>query len=62
MRLTAKQVDYMELKGAHKDADCDKVYVVGGISKELGCCNAFKPRDSKVDELRCGECRFMRDS
>lgn len=60
-RLTAKAVAYMELSGAKKSGDCEKVAVAGGISKELGCCNVFQPRNTSVQQFRCGTCKFARD-
>lgn len=57
-RMTAKEAGYMELRGAEKDGDCRKVRVTGGISKELGCCNEFKPESEDTSEFRCGTCRF----
>lgn len=50
---------YMELDGAKKDAECEIVQVVGGVSKELGCCNLFKPKDS-VKKFSCGTCKEVR--
>lgn len=60
-RLTSKEVAYMELRGAKKTGDCEKVAVRDGVSRELGCCNAFKPRTADVQEFRCGTCRYVRD-
>lgn len=54
-RVTSEAAGYMELAGAKKDADCEIVQVSGGVSKERGCCNLFKP-ESGADEFRCGEC------
>lgn len=57
-RLTAKQVDYMELTNARKDGDCKKVKVRGGISLQLGCCNIFDPEGPHVQTFRCGSCEY----
>ena len=59
-RLTPAQAGYMELEGAKKDADCDKVEVEGGVSRELGCCNEYQPENPGVQEFRCGECEYLR--
>lgn len=59
-RMSAKAADYMELDGAEKDADCEKVEVEGGVSSELGCCNEFKP-ESGADEFKCGECQYRKE-
>ncbi len=58
-RLTAAQAGYMELSGAEKDAECRKVAVPGGVSKELGCCNEFQPESKYVKRFRCGDCEYM---
>lgn len=58
-RLSAKSVAYMELKGAVKDADCKKVRVEGGVSSDLGCCNAFQPDGDSVRSFRCGTCEYL---
>jgi hypothetical protein len=49
---------YMELAGAKKDGNCRIVDVSGGISKELGCCNLFRPESAKVSKFSCGTCHF----
>jgi hypothetical protein len=59
-RESAEEAEYMELKGALKDADCEKVEVDGGVSSKLGCCDRFEPRNSKVQQFRCGECEYLR--
>ena len=59
MRESAKSAEYMELAGAGKDADCQKVEVQGGVSRELGCCDRFQPRDKGVQEFECGECKHV---
>lgn len=61
-RLSAKEVDYMELEGAVKDADCHKVKVDGGVSTKLGCCNVFKHREGEPLQFRCGTCQFLKES
>lgn len=58
-RMTASAAGYMELSGAKKDADCVKVYVKGGVSKDLGCCNEFQPESKAVQEFRCGKCEYL---
>lgn len=59
-RLTAAQAGYMELASAKKDADCRKVEVAGGISKELGCCNEFQPEARTTKRFRCGDCEYRK--
>lgn len=59
-RLSAAQAGYMELTGAVKDADCRKVEVKGGISKELGCCNEFQPEKKSTKRFRCGDCEYLK--
>lgn len=56
-RVSDKSVDYMELQGAKKDADCRHVEVKGGVSSKLGCCNDFDPNDG-AREFRCGACEY----
>ena len=58
-RLTAEDAEYMELAGAVKDADCKKVFVRGGVSKKLGCCDKFDPEDASVKNFRCGTCEYL---
>lgn len=60
-RKTAKEVDYMELPGAVKDADCRRVRVEGGVSKQLGCCNDFKLNPDGSRLFSCGTCKFLID-
>jgi hypothetical protein len=57
-RISAKEAEYMELEGAEKDADCEKVEVEGGVSSELGCCDKFQPEDDDVQEFKCGRCEY----
>jgi hypothetical protein len=57
-RLSAKEAGYMELAGAVKDGDCERVNVPGGISQELGCCNVFQPEASDTKKFSCGTCKF----
>ncbi len=57
-KVSAEAAGYMELAGAKKDGDCKIVDVGGGISKELGCCNLFKPRNTKTNKFSCGTCHF----
>jgi hypothetical protein len=61
-RVTAKSVDYMELQGARKDADCDHVAVKGGVSSRLGCCNDFRLDPDEAREFRCGTCQHLVES
>lgn len=58
MRVSAESVDYMELNGARKDADCDHVAVKGGVSSQLGCCNDFDP-ERGTQYFRCGTCEHL---
>jgi hypothetical protein len=60
-RLTAAQAGYMELRGAKKDADCRKVLVPDGISRELGCCNEFQPEAKDTKRFRCGDCEYKKE-
>lgn len=60
MRLSAKAAEYLELSGAVKDADCQKVEVQGGVSTQLGCCDKFEPENSKVQQFRCGTCEHVK--
>ena len=59
-RLTEGEAEYMELSGAVKDADCEKVAVKDGVSRSLGCCDKFQPNDKKVSEFRCGTCEYVK--
>jgi hypothetical protein len=59
-RLSAEAAGYMELAGAKKNADCHKVAVAGGVSRELGCCNKFEPEDADVQRFHCGECAYVK--
>lgn len=58
-RKTAVEVDYMELPGAKKDADCRRVEVKDGVSKQLGCCNDFKFNPETKELFSCGTCKFV---
>jgi hypothetical protein len=58
-RQTGAEAGYMELIGAKKDADCEKVQVKGGISTALGCCNLFWPESRSVNRFRCGDCEYV---
>jgi hypothetical protein len=49
---------YMELAGSKKDGGCRIVDVQGGISKDLGCCNLFKPESAKTSRFSCGTCHY----
>jgi hypothetical protein len=57
-RMSAKAADYMELDGAEKDADCEKVEVEGGVSSSRGCCNEFSP-DPGAKKFSCGTCTYL---
>lgn len=57
-KVPEAEAGYMELAGAQKDGDCQKVDVQGGISLDLGCCNLFEPQDESVDSFRCGTCKY----
>lgn len=59
-RISAKQAEYMELENARKDADCREVYVKGGVSTKLGCCDKFKPESRSVQQFRCGTCKYVK--
>lgn len=58
-RKSAKSVDYMELPGARKDADCRIVEVPGGVSSRLGCCNDFELGEGQQKQFRCGTCKYL---
>jgi SPP1 gp7 family putative phage head morphogenesis protein len=60
-RKPEEDAGYMEFPGAVKDADCKTVYVKGGVSKELGCCNDFGPADEQVRQFKCGTCDELID-
>ncbi len=57
-KVSAEAAGYMELAGAKKDGDCKIVDVEGGISKDLGCCNLFKPENPETSKFSCGTCHF----
>lgn len=57
-KISAEAAGYMELAGAKKTGGCLVVNVDGGISKELGCCNLFKPETAQTSQFRCGTCHF----
>lgn len=61
-KMSAQRAGYMELRGASKNGDCRIVEVPGGVSKELGCCNEFKPQDDSVQQFRCGTCLYLVES
>lgn len=60
MRLSADAAGYMELAGAKKDADCEKVQVSGGVSQMLGCCNKFEPDSASAKKFSCGTCEYVK--
>lgn len=57
-KVTAVEAGYMELDGAKKDAGCEVVSVVGGVSSDLGCCNLFRPGQG-VKKFTCGTCKHV---
>jgi len=59
-RVSAQQAGYMELPGAKKDSDCNKVEVDGGVSARLGCCNLFGLRKGAAKVFSCGTCEYVR--
>jgi len=59
-RLNASEAGYMELVGAHKDGECSKVRVNGGISLERGCCNRFEPESHYTTKFSCGTCEYQK--
>jgi len=59
-KIPSAEAGYMELSGAKKDAQCVKVEVAGGVSRELGCCNKFEPANRSVDRFNCGHCEYVR--
>lgn len=58
--MSADQAGYMELEGAQKDGDCQKVAVPEGLSKDLGCCNEFDPQPH-TQKFSCGTCTLVLD-
>jgi hypothetical protein len=58
-RLSANTVDYTELPGAKKDADCRHVQVPDGVSTQLGCCNDFEYEEGNPKQFRCGTCEYV---
>ncbi|HLZ90213.1 MAG TPA: hypothetical protein VKQ28_00760 [Candidatus Acidoferrum sp.] len=59
-RKDAESAGYMELEGARKDADCQKIRVAGGVSSDLGCCNLFEPKFNGVKKFSCGTCEYVK--
>lgn len=59
MKIPSAKAGYMELSGAKKDADCKKVEVAGGVSKQLGCCNFYQPEKKTADRFQCGQCEYL---
>lgn len=59
-RASAEEAEYMELTGAVKDADCEKVEVDGGVSSNRGCCDFFQPVESSTTKFSCGTCEYKR--
>jgi len=57
-KVPEAQAGYMELAGAQKDGECQKVDVQGGVSLDKGCCNFFEPQDESTDQFKCGECKY----
>ena len=60
MKIPSAQAGYMELAGAAKDADCEKVEVAGGVSRVRACCNHFSPEAKDTDKFSCGTCEYVR--
>lgn len=58
-KIPSAQAGYMELTGAKKDGDCEKVEVAGGISKDRGCCNKFHPESRQTTTFNCGTCEYV---
>lgn len=58
-RVPAETAGYMELSGATKDGECERVEVTGGVSSKLGCCNLFDPEDN-AKKFACGTCEYIR--
>jgi hypothetical protein len=58
--MSAEAAGYMELDGAQKDGDCNKVAVPNGLSRDLGCCNEFDPVP-KTQKFSCGTCTLVTD-
>ena len=59
-KIPSAKAGYMELRGARKDANCRKVEVAGGVSKQLGCCNYFQPKKDSVQQFDCGNCEYVK--
>ena len=59
-RVSSSAAGYMELRGAQKDGDCEKVAVRGGVSRDLGCCNLFDPEFDGTQTFSCGTCEYVR--
>lgn len=57
-KISEQQAGYLELEGAQKDADCTKVQVQGGISKDKGCCSIIGPVDG-AEYFNCGSCKYL---
>lgn len=57
-RMSAEQAGYMELEGAEKTAECEKVAVKGGVSRDLGCCNEYQPVLASK-RFMCGMCEYL---
>lgn len=58
-RISAVDAGYMELDGAIKDSDCEKVKVDGGVGSEKSCCNNFEPQGIGTWEFKCGVCKYL---
>ena len=58
-KVTAQSVDYMELPGAKKDAECSHVDVKGGVSGKLGCCNDFEWDHGTGKLFSCATCEYV---
>ncbi len=58
-KVPATIAGYMELPGAVKDADCKRVKVSGGVSKNLACCNLFDYDNATEKKFSCGTCEQL---
>lgn len=58
-RVDAEKAGYLELAGATKDGDCKIVFVKGGVSRVLGCCNLFDPASKRTKLFNCGNCEYV---
>ena len=59
-KVSSQQAGYMELPGATKHGNCQRVSVDGGVSTKLGCCNLFDWEDSQPKKFACGSCEYLK--